>query len=311
MRDSAISLRTRSTLAKLLLAGLCTAAPSAAGLIACTAGSTASKDVASFQDSLGGDTGAPAPDGLVLGGDGGGDGSGDAPSDLNSTADSPATDLNSADAQPGDGPPNDALSADTQAADTSTGPVLTAGVCFSELPTPATFTGTVPMPTATCPELAVPEWYVDQTVPPPSLTVLLGRRDAAGQWTGLQQGDWVALETAMQGGFHLELVPKILLPGKTEPKVQLQAEAFAAADCNPVASLNLAKAWLVRLPGSEPWYIFDTAAKPLVIFGVSVAKKAQFCGLWLQVHWRLRMPGTAQWGQAIHLLRTYDGTKLP
>ena len=210
-----------------------------------------------------------------------------------------------------DGVPADVWPTDAKPTDVATPAAQTAGVCFAELPPPGTYTGAQPMPTAPCPELGTPEWYVDQPVPAPTLTVQLGRRDGAGLWSPLQDGDWVALETALQGGFHLELIPKILLPGKTEPKVQLQAEAFAAAECNPVASLNLAKSWLVRMPGPQPWYTFEATAKPLIIFGVSVAKKAQFCGLWLKVHWRLRLLGATQWGEAVHTLRTYDGTKLP
>lgn len=239
-----------------------------------------------------------------------------ADSQANDTAappkDAPASEVATAKDAPTDAPAEVSPGgADALPLDTATAPPLTAGVCFADLPQPGTFTGDVPMPTAECPDLITPEWYLDQPVPAPTLTVVLGRRDAAGQWLPIQTGDWVALETAMQGGFHLELVPKILLPGKTEPKVLLQAEAFAAVECNPVAGLNLAKAWLVRLPGAEPWYTFETTAKPLVIFGVSVAKKAQFCGLWVKTHWRLRIPGSAQWGEAVHTLRTYDGTKLP
>ncbi len=200
---------------------------------------------------------------------------------------------------------------DTQQADSAVTPAPTTGICFGELPSPSTATGSVPMPTAACPELDTPEWYLDGPLPPPSLTLQLGRRTAAGQWLPIADGDWIGLETAMQGGFHLDLAPKVLLPGQKEPKIQLQAEAFAAAECNPVASLNLAKGWLVKEAGPEPWYSFEATAKPLVIFGVSVSKKAQFCGLWLRVHWRLRLPGSNQWGEVVRILRTYDATQLP
>lgn len=217
---------------------------------------------------------------------------------------SPSGDLVSSDGQPG----NDATDASPPVAPTT-------GVCFTALPTESTFTGTEPMPLNACPELGTPEWFYDQPLPPPTLTLQIGRRDPGGQWHALQDGDWIGLETAMQGGFHLDLVPRVLLPGQKAAKLQLQTEAIGDVACNPVANLNMAKAWLIADAASagsgQPWYTTDTSTQAFVIFGVSVAKKHQFCGLWVTARWRLRLPGTTQWGEVVRTLRTYDATGLP
>ncbi len=219
---------------------------------------------------------------------------------------SPSGDLVSGDSQPGN---------DTSPADASTPAAPTTGVCFTALPSASTFTGTEPMPISTCPELGTPEWFYDQPLPPPTLTLQIGRRDPGGAWHALQDGDWIGLETAMQGGFHLDLVPRVLLPGQTAAKLQLQTEAIGDVACNPVANLNMAKAWLIADTASagsgQPWYTTDNSTQAFVIFGVSVAKKHQFCGLWVTARWRLRLPGTSQWGEVVRTLRTYDATGLP
>lgn len=219
---------------------------------------------------------------------------------------SPSGDLVSGDSQPGN---------DASATDASPPAPPTTGVCFTALPSAATFTGTEPMPLNACPELGTPEWFYDQALPPPTLTLQIGRRDSSGQWHALEDGDWIGLETAMQGGFHLDLVPRVLLPGQTAAKLQLQTEAIGDVACNPVANLNMAKAWLIPESASvgsgQPWYTTDNSTQALVIFGVSVAKKHQFCGLWLTARWRLRLPGTTQWGEVVRTLRTYDATGLP
>lgn len=219
---------------------------------------------------------------------------------------SPSGDLGSGDSQPG----NDASDADA-----SPPAPPTTGVCFTALPSPSTFTGTEPMPLDACPELGTPEWFYDQPLPPPTLTLQIGRRDPGGQWHALQDGDWIGLETAMQGGFHLDLVPRVLLPGQKAAKLQLQTEAIGDVACNPVANLNMAKAWLIAEAASagsgQPWYTTDNSTQAFVIFGVSVAKKHQFCGLWVTARWRLRLPGTTQWGEVVRTLRTYDATGLP
>jgi hypothetical protein len=220
---------------------------------------------------------------------------------------SPSADLVSGDSQPGN---------DTSPSDTSTPAPPTTGVCFTALPSASTFTGTEPMPIDSCPELGTPEWFYDQPVlPPPTLAMQIGRRDPSGQWHPLQNGDWIGLETAMQGGFHLDLVPRVLLPGQTAAKLQLQTEAIGDVSCNPVANLNMAKAWLIADPAAagsgQAWYTTDNSTQAFVIFGVSVAKKHQFCGLWVTARWRLRLPGTAQWGEVVRTLRTYDATGLP
>lgn len=217
-----------------------------------------------------------------------------------------------------DGAPAETAAADGQLADSPTADTAgsvagpTAGICFAGLPLAATSTGTVPMPSVqlSCPALQEPEWFVDQPVPPPTLQVLIGQRDAAGEWHPLADGDWVPLGTMMQGGFHLDLVPRVTVPGQTDAKILVQLDAFAATGCAVVASVTLAKAWLVQAPGPDFVYTTDPTAKTFVVFVDSATKIKASCGIWLQVVWRVRLHGTAQWGEVVRTLRTYDGSGL-
>jgi hypothetical protein len=222
---------------------------------------------------------------------------------------------------PGDGSDAGETSADAQAAadaETSAGdasaptPQLTAGICFSALPAAATSTGdtAMPAPALTCPGLKAPEWFAQAPLPAPTLQLEVGYRDAANQWQPYLDGDWVPLGTLQQGGFHLDLVPQVLLPGLTAVKQQVQAEAFAHSACQVTANLALSKAWLVQAPGPEFVYTTDPNAKTLLVFGDSASQIGKSCGIWLQVVWRVRLAGTDSWGQVVRTLRTYDASGL-
>jgi hypothetical protein len=207
----------------------------------------------------------------------------------------------------------DAANVDASDADSSApakGP--TTGICFAALPSAATSTGAVPMPATalSCPGLDAPDWFAEAPVPAPVLQLDIGYRDAANQWQPYLDGDWVPLGTLQQGGFHLDLVPQVLLPGLTAVKQQVQAEAFAHSACQVTANLALSKAWLVQAPGPEFVYTTDPNAKTLLVFGDSASQIGKSCGIWLQVVWRVRLAGTDSWGQVVRTLRTYDASGL-
>lgn len=279
-----------------------------------TADSGASADAAladapgSFDTPVGADSDA-GPDAAA-----GAETAADAASDVTAAADTAADgegpDGTGADAAaPGD----TASLSDAAALDAPTkpsGPMT--GICFAGLPASATNTGAVPMPAPqfACPLLQAPEWFAAQPVPPPTLAVHLGYRDAIGSWHALTDGDWVPLGTMMQGGFHLDLVPQVELPGKQDVKLQVQVDAFATASCAVAASVTLTKAWLVQAAGPDGLYTTDPTAKTFVVFVDSATKIKASCGIWLQVVWRVRLLGSTQWGQVVRTLRTYDGSGL-
>lgn len=292
------------------------AATGAAGHVAALAlllhgcGSTAGADSLDASPSVGADTGVADAN---LGNDVGG--TGDAVQANDTALPGDTTGLVDASA-PVDGSGGGETSAKVDLsmdADTSTPtPELKAGICFSAMPTAATSTGAVPMPATalSCPGLDAPDWFAAAAVPPPTLQLDIGYRDATGQWLPYKDGDWVPLGTLQQGGFHLDLVPQVLLPGLTAVKQQMQAEAFAHSACQINASLQLSKAWLVQAPGPEFVYTTDPNAKTLLVFGDSASQIGKSCGIWLQVVWRVRLAGTDSWGQVVRTLRTYDASGL-
>ena len=242
------------------------------------------------------------------------------PADTPSVTDGPPT-LDAASDANGDGAASDASATPAEIADSVDPPSdvapakpagWTTGVCFAGLPATATSTGTVAMPSTelACPQLKDPEWFAPLPVPAPTLQAQVGYRDSTGSWHALADGDWVPLGTMLQGGFHLDLVPQVELPGKKDLKLQVQVDAFAAANCTVAASATLTKAWLVQAPGPEGLYTTDPTTKSFIVFVDSATKIQASCGIWLQVVWRVRLGGTSQWGQVVRTVRTYDGTGL-
>lgn len=203
------------------------------------------------------------------------------------------------------------LPADVSAAD-AVDPCLTATpvTCFVGAPPSATeCVAALAEPADNCPELATPAWFDGQPVPKPTLPVQIGRYDAAGAWQAVQDGDWMPLQTANQGAFHFGLWPRVLLAGPPLDKIKLQVEAFAAYQCNAVADKTTAQKFFY--PQGTGLYGAPANAALLTVFGVTYAKKKEYCGLWYRLVFRARVPGTSQWGEAAIYVRSYDGTSKP
>ncbi|MSQ83249.1 MAG: hypothetical protein EXR77_10115 [Myxococcales bacterium] len=165
-------------------------------------------------------------------------------------------------------------------------------------------------PNDSCPELATPEWFETGPVPAPTLNIELGVRDNQGVWHAYADGDWVAMLTASQGYFHFGLVPQVTLPGEKSEKIKLQFDAFATYGCEVVAFKHAAVKFMVPI-GTSAVYTVVAGNEVLTVFNVSIAKKAQYCGLWYKVYFRVRLPGTDFWGQKTLYLRSYDSTAKP
>ena len=146
-------------------------------------------------------------------------------------------------------------------------------------------------------------------MPKPTLKVQIGRFDAAGAWQPYHDGDWMPLQTASQGAFHFGLWPRVELPSPPADKVKLQVNAFAAYDCGEVAIPQAAQKFFYPLGNGV--FGAPVSSPLLTVFGVSDAKKKEYCGLWYRVVFRARVPGTAQWGEAALYVRSYDGTDKP
>ncbi len=166
----------------------------------------------------------------------------------------------------------------------------------------------VEAPAAPCSETAPPEWFDGQPLPKPTLDLKVGWRDAAGLWHPYNNGDWVPLLTAQQGGFHVELVPVVILPGQTAATTPLQVQSFTLAGCNSIGVAPTNNSIFVQTTGPDGEYTLDPAKQVLTVFGVTIASIDKYCGIWVHVYWRVRIKDTNQWGEAVRLLRTYNAT---
>ncbi len=180
-------------------------------------------------------------------------------------------------------------------------------VCFHGGPPAAdAWVADVPAPTAVCSEVAPPEWFDGQAVPAPTLNLQVGWRDKAGTWHPYNNGDWVPLLTANQGGFHVELVPVVMLPGQTAAVQGLQLQSFTLFGCDQIGNAATAMSTFVQTAGPEGEYTLDPAKQVFTIFGTGIGNIDKYCGIWIHVYWRVRVKGTNQWGEAVRLLRTYN-----
>jgi len=229
---------------------------------------------------------------------------------------------------PGDATPTDATAGDagaiTPTADASgaddgaaAGPDATDagspsdGVCFWGAP-PAAGVWVAPLPKpAPCGEVATPAWFDGIPAPAPSLNLKVGWRDASGGWHPYQDGDWVPLEIGLQGYFHVDLAPLVELPGKSAPTEKVEVQTFGLFGCNEVATGTVPKINLIEAPNPGPWYTIQPSQKVVTMFGVSASKVAAYCGKWLEVYWRVRLPGSPAWGEVKLMLRTYVSTAPP
>ena len=223
---------------------------------------------------------------------------------------------------PGETDPAKVLDASSDATKVADGQGLDAGgvdpcvdatpvSCFAGAP-PSADACVAPLakPNDACPELATPEWFETGPVPAPTLNIEQGVRDSQGVWHAYADGDWVAMLTASQGFFHFGLVPQVTLPGEKSEKIKLQVDAFATYGCEVVAIKWAATKSMVPV-GKDDLYTVVAGNEVLTVFNVSIAKKAQYCGLWYKVYLRLRLLGTTVWGQKTLYLRSYDGTAKP
>ena len=220
------------------------------------------------------------------------------PTDLASDATEPATETASAPFDAGDGalPP-----------------------CWVGGPPPVAATTVGGPPPAPCSQVEPPQWFDGGPVPPPTLTVKLGRYDAKHNWLAYTDGDWAPLQQGGQGGglFHLALAPKVLLPAPAGPTVKLQLLAFALQGCTSVATHQKPVFPFVEAPDAGPWYMPDPSKALVAVFVASGPQaKAKVCGQWLHVWVRLRIADGANaagtnWGENHVVLRMYDDTALP
>ena len=162
-----------------------------------------------------------------------------------------------------------------------------------------------------CTEVGPPEWFEGKPTPPPTLDVQLGWRDAKKVWHPYKDGDWAGLYVGTQQLFHIDVVPKVLLPGQTAAAVTVQVKTFGLIGCNTVADSQTPKASLVEATDAGPVYTLDPTKAVLTIFGVHSSKIGQYCGLWVEVYWRVRLPNTDQWGEKHLILRTYIVNMIP
>lgn len=212
---------------------------------------------------------------------------------------------------------SDSAAADTlDATDTANpnsadaGQLSSPATCFYDVPPAADANvADVPAPAAPCADAEPPPWFAGPTVPKPTLNLQIGWRDATGTYHPYQNGDWVPMMTAMQGGFHLDLIPQVVLPGQTLAVVPLQVQSLAKFECNAIANANASQKKFIQDVGPDGLYTLPSGSV-LTIFGASVAVIQQYCGIWIHVWWRVRVPDTDQWGEVVRVLRTYDATGI-
>ncbi|MBI5609470.1 MAG: hypothetical protein HY902_11380 [Deltaproteobacteria bacterium] len=211
-------------------------------------------------------------------------------------------------------PDSDAPTGDADAAGETVDAAIDAGpqVCFHVAPPGAdAWVADVPAPAAVCAEVAPPEWFDGQPLPPPTLDLKVGWRDAAGAWHPYNNGDWVPLLTANQGGFHVELVPVATVPGQTAAALGLQLQSFTLFGCEQIGNAATAMSTFVQTTGPEGEYTLDPAKQVFTIFGTGIGNIDKYCGIWIHVYWRVRVKGSNQWGEAVRLLRTYNSLPAP
>lgn len=184
--------------------------------------------------------------------------------------------------------------------------------CFSGAPPAAdAWVADVPKPAQPCPEMAPPAWFDGVAVPKPSLKLQVGWRDSAGAWHPYQDGDWVPLQKGSQGLFHLDLVPVVQLPSGMAALTALQVQSIALYGCNDVATLGSPKAKFYADKQQPSQYTIGPSDHLMTVFGVVQAEMPKYCGLWVHVWWRVRIPDTDQWGEVVLALRTFISSAPP
>jgi hypothetical protein len=177
------------------------------------------------------------------------------------------------------------------------------------VPNPDALVGDV-QPGPACTSVADPSWF-PAGAPAPTLQVQIGWRDKTGAWHAYADGDWIPLYIGIQGGFMVFPAPQVLLPGNTDPQIKMQYQGFVLSACAPVASAMGSVVNLVHASSAEPWYLPEPAAPVFAQFNTMAQDIGLSCGIWLELHWRYRLPDSNTWGQAKVKLRTYIASLNP
>jgi len=185
------------------------------------------------------------------------------------------------------------------------------GVCFVGLPPADAFVADVPPPDwCACPKVP-PGFFEGAPIPKPTLQLEIGKYDkATGTFAPLTDGAWVPLIHGSQGGVHLALNYRVLLPGVTEPTAKQKLTALAYLGCTPVAVGNSPVSYAVEADSPAFSYVgpTNTAGGELWVIFTSVqgAKSWLICGLWTRLHVQLRDSKSGAWGETEIRVRIYD-----
>jgi len=185
-------------------------------------------------------------------------------------------------------------------------------VCFyGKPPGPEATVADLPMPDASCCERPTPLFFkADEPAPEPTLKVELGRSDPkTGRFVPWQPGQWAPLRYApATAGFHIRAAFRVVLPGQTAPKVKLKVQAQGHFECKVAAQGTTPIIWIRRDADVRYGY---TNASPvswglILRIPTSTGSWYRYCGIWLEVRVAVKEPASGAWGEASHLVRTYQ-----
>lgn len=181
------------------------------------------------------------------------------------------------------------------------------GVCFTNAPPTDAAVADVPMPEH-CPCAPDPPPFFGNTaVPAPTLDIEMGV-GTDGTFAPYLDGQWVPITHGPQGGIHIWVAWRLVLPAHTEPKVKLLTRATSLISC-ALAGTGSESMWYAtpdaKLPGA---YTSVSANHPgsAVIFAAAGSDSGIFCGQWLELRLQIHDPVTKRWGEVRRTVRLYD-----
>lgn len=181
------------------------------------------------------------------------------------------------------------------------------GVCFGAAPASDAFVADVPMPRACTCAPDPPPFFGAEPVPAPTLHVDMGVGQD-GVFVPYADGQWVPIIHGAQGGIHVWVAWRILLPGHTEAKVKLVTRADSRIACS-LAGTGSESTWYAASDASVPGaYSNVSAIHPgvAVIFPLDGKDSGLVCGKWLALHVQIQDPVAKTWGEVRRTVRLYD-----
>ena len=157
-----------------------------------------------------------------------------------------------------------------------------------------------------------PALFKGATPPPPTLQVQTGAADASGAFVPYQDGDWLGMFHGVQGGFHINVGLRVVVPGLTVDKAKVQMEVRTYDGCSLVGYSLAPVVYPLQQPDGS--YVFGTLESPGVqgIFvndckeGLKGTASKDFCNRWFLLRVAVRELSTGLWGEQALRFRTFD-----